>query len=36
MIARSALVIHNSKKHRHYQFMNAHFVRARRFMGRKV
>jgi hypothetical protein len=36
MIARSALVIHNVKKHRNYQFMNVHFGRARRFMGRKV
>jgi hypothetical protein len=35
-ITRSALVIHVSKKHRNYQVMNAYFVRARRFMGRKV
>jgi hypothetical protein len=35
-IARSALVSHNVKKHRTYQFMNTSFVRVHRFMGRKV
>jgi hypothetical protein len=29
-IIHSALVIHNLKKHRHYQFMNAPFSKARR------
>jgi hypothetical protein len=36
IITHSALVSHDLKKHRTYQFMNVHFVRARRFTRRMV